>query len=176
MKKTLLLATIAMLDAPAAFADDAKQQNNAEVKYKDDGGYVVQKNGEQVDSNGAKHTTNSKTEVDYDANGNMKKTVVNTDKVKTGVLHSKENQSKTEYQQTNDGGYMKTTTSDHTNTDGTNIETTSKTHVGVDANGNDVAVTKTKSTIDPPGLMNKTTSTTATKTVNGVPVESTSGN
>jgi hypothetical protein len=170
MKRTLLVTATILLVAPAALAAEPMQQDNAQVNYKDDGGYTAEKSADQVDTNGVKHKADSKTVVDYDSNGNMKRTVTTTDKVKNG-MHSKENSSATEFKQTNDGGYDKTTTTEHTNTDGTNLKSTSNTHASVDAKGNDVTVTKTQNTVDPPGLMNKTTTTNTTKTVNGVVVE-----
>lgn len=171
MKKIFIMTAAALLLAPAAFAADPMQQNNVQVQYKDDGGYTAEKSGEQIDANGVKHTADSKTDVNYDSNGNMKKTISNSDTVKKGLFQKKTNESKTEYQEKNDGGFTQTTTAEHTNDKGTDIKSQSKTESKFDANGNKIVTTKSKETIDPPGLMNKTTTTTVEKTVNGTVVE-----
>jgi hypothetical protein len=54
------------------------------------------------------------------------------------------------------GKYEKTTST--TDSNGTDVESKKSTTVGYDANGNKQAVVKTKDTVDPPGLFNKTTS------------------
>jgi hypothetical protein len=48
-----------------------------------------------------------------------------------------------------------------TNSNGTDVDRTKTTDVGYDANGNKEATTKTKTTVDPPGLFNKQTTTTS---------------
>ena len=55
------------------------------------------------------------------------------------------------------GQYEKTTSSSNSN--GTNVEQKKSASVGYDANGNKEAVVQSKTTIDPPGLFNKSTST-----------------
>jgi hypothetical protein len=60
------------------------------------------------------------------------------------------------------GKYEKTTSS--TSADGTTVEKTNSASVGYDANGNKQAVVKTQTTVDPPGLFNKST-TTSTEVV-----------
>lgn len=58
------------------------------------------------------------------------------------------------------GQYEKTTTS--TSSNGTDVQHKTSETVGYDANGNKQAVVKDKTTVDPPGLFNKSTSTTTT--------------
>lgn len=49
-----------------------------------------------------------------------------------------------------------------TNPGGTDVSKKADTTVGYDANGDKQAVTQTKTTVDPPGLFNKSTSTSTT--------------
>jgi len=51
-----------------------------------------------------------------------------------------------------------------TNANGTDVDKTTTANVGYDANGNKEATVKTKTTVDPPGLFNKQT-TTSSETV-----------
>lgn len=60
------------------------------------------------------------------------------------------------------GTYEKTTSS--TNANGTTTENQSSTDVSVDSNGNKKVVVKSKTTKDPRGLLNKTTTSQSTQT------------
>jgi FlaG/FlaF family flagellin (archaellin) len=69
------------------------------------------------------------------------------------------------------GGYEADRASSETNANGTTRSFKSNVNVDVDDDGNITSTTDTKKTVDPKGLMNKTTTETETKMINGRVVE-----
>lgn len=65
------------------------------------------------------------------------------------------------------GGYEAERTTQHTAPSGTTSSYKSNVDVDVDNKGNVTSTTNAKKTVDPKGLMNKTTTKTQTKVVNG---------
>lgn len=79
--------------------------------------------------------------------------------------------NKTEYEEKENGGYKVESSSEVTNSNGTDKSATHKVDVDVDDKGNVEKTVEHKTKVDPKGLMNSTTTKSKTKTVNGVVVE-----
>jgi hypothetical protein len=71
----------------------------------------------------------------------------------------------------NNGGYESNVTSEEVNAAGTARTSEKSVDVDVDRNGNVVSTIDTEKTVDPKGLMNKKTTSTSTKAVNGKVIE-----
>jgi len=168
----ILAASTMMTLATVSFAADETAESKAKVEYKSDGGYEASRNAEHVTSEGTSNTTRENVDVEVDSKGLTSKTSksysVSDPK---GLMNKKTDNTKTTLQEKERGGYKQTTTSKHTDADGTNVTLVTITDVDVDTNGNVTAVAKTDKTVDPKGMMNKKTTSSMTRTVNGKVVD-----
>jgi len=174
MKNTfaLLAATAAIGLAGGAYAADESANVKSKVDYKKDGGYTAERSSEQKTPGGTKTTSETKVDVDVDSQGRIDKEVkAETTTDPKGLLNKTKDVSKTDIEEKERGGYKQTTTTKHTNADGTNVTYKTVTDVDVDANGNVTTTAKTEKTVDPKGLMNAETTSSTTKSVNGQVVE-----
>ena len=176
MKNTfsLLAVTAAVSLATSAFAASESAEVKSTMENKKNGGYESTRTSDQTMRDGTKVSGESKVDVDIDSDGKVDKTVNNeTIKDPKGMLNKKKDMNETEYEEKANGGYKQTTTSKHTDADGTNVTLVTTTDVDVDSSGKVTSVAKTEKTVDPKGLMNKETTTDKTKTVNGKVVDRT---
>jgi hypothetical protein len=89
-----------------------------------------------------------------------------------GTAYSEESATnKSSLEMKDNGGYEANRASTHVNANGTAHTMKKNVDVDVDGKGNVTATTNTKQTVDPKGLMNKQTTETKTKVVNGRVVE-----
>jgi len=168
----MLAATAAVGLATSAYAADETSQAKASVNYKDNGGYDSSRNAENTDANGTTTTSSEKVDVDVDSKGLVKKTVKTSDTTDPkGLMNKKTDNSKTVYEEKDNGGYKQTTTRTHKDANGTNVSYKTVTDVDVDKDGNVTTTAKTEKTVDPKGLFNKKTTSETTKTVNGQVVD-----
>lgn len=168
-----LLATTATLAlATSAFAANEAAENKSSVEYKKDGGYEAKAASEKVNAAGTKTATESKVDVDVKNDGRVSKTTkTETTTDAKGLMNEKKDVQKTKLEEKKDGGYKETATSTHTDAEGTNVKAKATTEVDVNAAGDVTKTQKVEKTVDPKGLMNKETTTTTTKEVNGNVVE-----
>jgi len=159
---TVLAAVSAIALASATGAYAASPENKTTYEAKDNGGYEV-KSSSKVETNaGTEKTGERNVDVDVKDNGAKSKKV--TTKSATdpkGLMNGKEDKSETKMEQDVDGSSKTVKSDSHMDANGTDVKTEVETKV--DANGN--VITETEKSVDPKGLMNKTTTTT--KTVNG---------
>jgi len=175
MKNTfsLLAATAAVSLATSAFAASESAEVKSKMEHKKNGGYESTRTSDQT-TDGTRVSGESKVDVDVNSDGTVDKTVKNeTVKDPKGMWNKKKDATKTEYEEKANGGYKQTTTSKHTDAEGTNITLVTTTDVDVDNAGNITSVAKTEKNVDPKGLMNQETTTDKTKTVNGKVIERT---
>ncbi|MDE3060518.1 MAG: hypothetical protein KGJ06_05855, partial [Pseudomonadota bacterium] len=168
---SFVLISAVMLTATAALADESAT-SESKTEYKNNGGYESTSSSEETTPEGTSKTSKTTVDVDVDRNGLASKDI----KTKTttdpeGLFNKKTSSSEDRTKQKANGGYTRTTTHEKTDAAGTNISSKTKTDVDVDAGGNTVATTKSQQTVDPKGLMNKHTTTSETKSVNGTVVE-----
>ncbi len=168
----ILTATAVMALVAPAYAATESAQNKSKVEYKDNGGYESTRTSEHTTPGGTKHTSESKVDVDVDSDGKIDKTV-KTESVTDpkGLMNKETDTAKTEIKEKERGGYVQTTVSKSTDADGTNVTIKATTDVDVDADGNVTTTAKSEKTVDPKGLMNKKTTSSMTKSVNGHVVE-----
>ncbi len=87
----------------------------------------------------------------------------------TSAAYAADTTSKTTYESKDNGGYEVESTAKETTADNTDKSATHKIDVEVDDHGNVKKTVEHEKTVDPEGLMNKTT--VKTKTVNGKEVK-----
>ncbi len=169
MKKSLaLLATITAFSLiHSAYAADPSADTQTSMQQKANGGYEANTTSEQTGADGAKITNDKKVDLSVDSNGKTTKTIKKNSTASKGALHKSADKSVSEYKDKDNGGFKKTKTVTHTNTDGTNVKEKSTADVDVDSKGNVTSTEKSEKTVDPQGLMNATTTTSTTKSVNG---------
>ncbi len=167
-----LSATTVLTMATAAFAADETAADNSKVRYKDNGGYESTQSSDHTTPGGTSETSKTEVDVDVNSKGQVSKTVESkTTTDAKGLLNARTDKAKTELDEKDRGGYKQTSTRSHTDHDGTNVSEKATTDVDVDKTGNVTETTKTSKTVDPKGLMNKHTTTTKAKVVNGAVVE-----
>lgn len=169
----LLAATALASIATGAYADEASA-SKSDLEQKDNGGYESTSSSESTDANGTTVTTDDKTDVDMDANGNIKKKVVDNEKTidPKGLWNKKTEKDKTVYEEKKNGGYQQTTIHSYKDRDGESIYYKTVTNVDVDSHGNVITTAKTERTTEPKGwFSSKHTASSESKTVNGVVVE-----
>lgn len=165
----ILATTAAMSIAASAHATDASAEAKSDIEYKDNGGYEAKISSESKDANGTVKTVKATEDYDVDSDGLGSRTTEKTAVTDPeGLFNKSKNTSKTEVERKDNGGYEKTTTEKSTNADGTNVTTEVNTDVDVNDDGSVKANTTTEKTVDPKGLMNKTTTTIKSKAVNGL--------
>ena len=167
-----LASTAAVGLASSAFAANATAENKSNVELKKNGGYEATNSSERTTAAGTKHEMKEKIDVDVDSKGQHKesaKAESSTDP--KGLMNAKTDTTKASYKDKDNGGYKHTRTDKHTDAAGTDVKTTTTTDVDVDSSKNATATVKTEKTVDPKGLMNKKTTTTKAKAVNGVVTE-----
>jgi len=167
MKNTLVLsaALAAVLTAGTAFAEGT--ETSVKTDYKKNGGYEKTATTSTTTAGGTAVKSENSTDVDVDSNGKVTKTIKD-EKVTDpdGMMNEKRNTTETKVKE-KDRGYERTTKSSNTDAEGTSVSTEAKQNVKVDAQGNVIETIKTEKSVDPKGLMNKSTSETETKKVNG---------
>jgi len=179
MKKILLAlaATTAIGLTANAYAADSTAQADTKVDYKKNGGYDASSTAEQTNADGTKKVAKKSADVNVDSKGNLDETVKSeTSSDAKGLMNAKKDTAKTTYKDKSNGGYKKTTTKAHVDHAGTDTKTENSTDVDVDSNGKTTEVDKTTNTTDPKGLMNKTSTTTKVKKVDGQVVEEKTSN
>ena len=168
----ILTTTAAVGLASSAYAADASAEHKSNVEMKKNGGYEATNSAERITSAGTKQEMKEKVDVDVDSKGMHKETAKSeTVTDAKGLGNAKKDTSKATYEDKSNGGYKQTKTDKHTDANGANVKTTTTTDVDVDSDKNATAVVKTEKTVDPKGLMNKKTTTTKAKAVNGTVVE-----
>ncbi len=174
MKRMLavLAATTAMSLVSPAFAADESAQAKTKVDYKKNGGYESTRTTEQKSADGTARTSEANVDVDVDSSGKVDRTVKTESATDPkGLMNKRKDENKTTFEQKERGGYKQITTSKHTDANGTDVTLTTTTDVDVDKDGNVTATAKSEKATDPKGLLNKSTSTSKTKSVNGRVVE-----
>lgn len=174
MKRILavLAATTAMTLAAPSFAISESSDGKTKVDYKSNGGYEATRSAEQTSTDGTTTKSNADVDVDIDSKGKTSKTVkAETSTDPKGLGNKKADIAKTTYEDKDRGGYKQTTTRNHTDANGTSTTYVTTTDVDVDKDGNVTSTAKTEKTVDPKGLLNKKTTTSKTKAVNGKVVE-----
>jgi hypothetical protein len=168
----LMAATTALGLASSAYAADPSMETNAEIEYKNNGGYESTRDSKSVDAQGTKVTSESDVDVDVDSQGNITKTLKSeTVTDPRGLMNKQTDNGKTVFEEKANGGYVQTTTRSHVNKDGTNVTYRTVTDVDVQANGNVATTARTDKTVDPKGLFNSKTTSSMTKSINGQMVE-----
>ncbi len=173
MKKplALLVAVTALSLIHTAHAADASADSQTNVQQKANGGYETTTTDEQNGADGSKTTNDKKVDLTVGSDGKTTKTIKKQSTTSKGALHKSTDKSTSEYKDKDNGGFKKTKTVTHTNTDGTNVKEKASTNVNVDSKGNVISTEKSEKTTDPQGLMNSTTTTSTTKSVNGAIVD-----
>jgi hypothetical protein len=167
----LLAVTTAMGLVQPAYAIDA----NAKVKYesKANGGYES-KSSSETNANGVATTRDKHIDVDVDADGTTTKNIVSeTVNDAKGLLNKQKVTTEVETKKDAAGNYVRKVNAVKKDAAGSNIGSTTKTDVNVDANGNVETETKVEKTIDPKGLFNTTEETATIKLRNGKVIEKT---
>ena len=165
----MLLATAGISLAASAYAAN---ETESSVEYKKNGGYEANRSSESVSPDGTKRVSESEVDVNVNSAGQVDKTITTESTTDPkGLMNKKKDSATTEIEEKARGGYKQTTTSHHTDANGTNVSLVVTTDVEVDAQGNVITTSTTEKTVDPKGLMNKKTTTSRTKSVNGKVVE-----
>ncbi len=153
-------AVMMTLSAGAYAADEKKDEFESSTSTK------------STTSGGTVNTYEKNVDVDVDDKGRVNKTTTTEKSVNPeGLLNTMKDTSTTEYEEKARGGYKQTTTTKHVDPDGANVMIKTVTNVDVDADGKITTTAKSEKVVDPEGLMNSTTTTSKTKTVDGVVVE-----
>ena len=154
------VSAIALMSANVAHA--GAPENKTTYEAKDNGGYEVKSKSKAVNAAGTERTGERKVDVEIDDNGSKSKTVTTKSAVDAeGLMNGKEDKAETKMEMNADGSSKTVKSNSHSNFNGT--DTSTEVETKVDANGN--VITETEKTVDPKGLLNK--STTTTKTING---------
>lgn len=163
MKNPLLALSTAMLLALSAGAYAADEKTNE---------HESSTSTQRTTTGGTVHSYEKDVDVDVDDKGRVNKSTTTETKVDPkGLLNTIKDTSTTEYEEKARGGYVQTTTKKHVDPDGANVTIKTITNVDVDTDGKITTTAKSEKVVDPEGLMNSTTTTSKTKTVDGVIVE-----
>lgn len=163
MKNPLLALSTAMVLALSAGAYAADEKTDA---------YESSTSTERTTTGGTVHSYEKDVDVDVNDKGRLIKSTTTEKKVDPeGLLNTMKDTSTTEYEEKARGGYKQTTTTKHVDPEGANVTIKTITNVDVDANGKITTTAQSEKVVDPEGLMNSTTTTSKTKTVDGVVVE-----
>jgi hypothetical protein len=169
MKKILavLMSTAAVAGATYAIAGSNEPQTKAEIKYKDNGGYEINRSSEKVGPGGTKTTVDRKTDVEIDSDGHISRSA-ETEKVQDpkGLLNKATSKEETEYEESEDG-FTQKSTSEQKSSDGTHVSEKTTNDVTLDDDGNVEAVIETEKKVDPKGLFNSKTVSEKTELRNG---------
>lgn len=174
MKKflSLLAASTILGAAPAAFAIDVNVKTDFDSK--ENGGYTSSESSSSTTAHGTVKATDRKVDVDVDDDGTVSKTIkskVTTDA--DGLMNKQQNNTTVKSKYDKDGNLERTTTSKHTDADGTDVSSEADTETSVDANGNTHTTTTIEKKTDPKGLFNSSKSTSKVEMKNGVVVKKT---
>lgn len=163
MKNPLLALSTAILLALSAGAYAADEKTDE---------FESSTSTERTTTGGTVHSYEKNVDVDVDDKGRVNKSTTTETKVDPeGLLNTRKDTSTTEYEEKARGGYVQTTTNKHVDPDGANVTIKTVTNVDVDADGKITTTAKSEKVVDPEGLMNSTTTTSKTKTIDGVVVE-----
>ena len=118
---TILVSTAASF-SPAVYAADESAESESKVEYKDTGGYESTRSTERVTPSGSKVTTEKTVDVDVDSDGLTERTIkTETTADPKGLMNKKQDNSETEIEEKERGGYKQVTTRKDTDANGTNI-------------------------------------------------------
>jgi hypothetical protein len=171
---SILTVTVAMSLPLSVMAADPQAKTDSKIEYKDNGGYEAKASSSQDMSDGTKTTRTSKVDVDVDNDGEVtEKTKEKASADPKGLMNKKKHviTSKVDNDR-EDGEFKKTTKSDYSDNDGTNVSDKSTVKAEVDNDGNVRETVKNERVTDPKGLFNRKKTTSTTKRVNGEVVKS----
>ena len=167
----LLITTAAVSLSATSYAEESSE-SKATLEHKKGGGYDATQTSEQTGPGGTKRVNESETDVSVNSKGQISKTTTTESSTDPkGVMNKSKEITKTEIVEKDRGGYKQVTTSRHTDADGTNVILVTTTELEVDDKGNVTTTAQTEKTVDPKGFMNKKTTSTMSKVVNGKVVE-----
>jgi len=171
--KTILSALVVTTALTITAQAEVVSKNESYIKEKPNGGYETKVITEKQTPAGTTKTYEKTVNVNVRSNGNVSKvSEIKSVTDPKGILNKQSNDSRSRYVEKENGGYEQVTTSKHTNSDGADVTLVTTTLVDVDADGNVKTTAKTERTIDPKGLLNKKTSTSEVKIINGEIVQS----
>lgn len=163
-----LFATTALIFAQGAFAADPSAKNEATIEYKKNGGYESKAASESTATGGTTRASKKTVDVDYDDDGKGSAEVKSEEtRDPKGLMNKTTNKDNTSIEEKERGGYVKKTTSEHMNSKGEKVSVDTKIDREVDKDGNVTVEKSTDKAVDPKGLLNKKTTSTTKKTVNG---------
>ena len=174
MKSRTILSALAITSVLSLAAQaEVVSINESYVKEKANGGYESKVKTEKQTLSGTTKTYEKKVDVNVKSDGNINKvSEVKSITDPKGILNQQSSDSRSRYIEKPNGGYEQVTTSKYTDNNGADVTLITTTIVDVEKNGNVKTTAKTEKTIDPKGLLNKTSSTSEVKILNGKVVES----